>query len=133
LQRPRVEEHPLQSPENERRRLLGVAIDTATDHLRAPIDRVEVKPQYIVCWSGGRKVVMAYSYSPGGQVDADGHITVTPGSGSWDAIVIDAATAARLERKTRAAIWIARGAASFAAAVLGFAVCAGIARVLGWR
>ncbi|HEY2708636.1 MAG TPA: hypothetical protein VGI95_11350 [Caulobacteraceae bacterium] len=82
----------MQAPEDERRRLLGAAIDAATNHLRAPIDRIEVSRAHVACWGGGRKVLMTYDYSPGGQVDpTTGKFTVTAGSGSWDVYIVDPA------------------------------------------
>ena len=79
----------MQAPEEERMMLLDVAIGRATEELHAPVDRVEVTRSRVSCWAGRRRVVMAYNYAQGGQVDpVTGRFVITAGSGSWDVVVV---------------------------------------------
>lgn len=80
----------MQSPENERRRMLNIAIDRATEELGAPINSAKVKGDYVICRSGLRKVVMSYQFSQGGEIDREsGRFIPNPGSGRWTVIVVD--------------------------------------------
>jgi len=79
----------MMSPENERMRLLDVAIDRASSELRKPVDRVEVTKDYVTCWSGNRQVVMEYGYAQGGNIDdSSGRFLPAPGSGNWYVVVV---------------------------------------------
>jgi hypothetical protein len=78
----------MMSPEDERRRLLGEAINRATETLREPLDRIEVTPSQVTCWAGSRGVVMDYAYAEGGTVDeVSGRFVPTLGGGSWRVVV----------------------------------------------
>lgn len=80
----------MKAPEHERKALLGIAIERATDELGAPIDRVDVTDSLVTCSAGSRKVVMSYSYADGGTVDQNtGRFVPTLGSGSWQVTVLD--------------------------------------------
>jgi hypothetical protein len=83
----------MQAPEDERVRLLNVAILRATRELRAPIDRIEVTDEYVSCWAGPRKIAMTYCYAQGGHADlSSGRFTATPGSGVWEVVVVGGPT-----------------------------------------
>jgi hypothetical protein len=86
----------MQAPENERMRLLGVAICRATQELRAPIDRIEVTDGHVTCRAGGRAIAMTYRYAQGGDVEASsGRFIPMPGSGEWEVEVGDGPIARR--------------------------------------
>ena len=71
------------APHYERRRLLGVAIERATEELQAPIDRIEVAARRIRCRAGSKTVTLSYDYAQGGAQDSHGNFTVNVGSGEW--------------------------------------------------
>ncbi len=93
----------MMSPENERRQLLAVAIDRATQELGEPLDRIEVTAEHVTCSSGPRRVVMGYTYAQGGTVEQiSGRFMPLPGSGSWEVIVLNDLAAKRSNRFSRA-------------------------------
>lgn len=79
----------MMSPEDERRRLLGEAIDRATETLRQPLDRIEVTPSQVTCWAGPRGLVMDYTYGEGGRFDeASGRFVPSLGGGGWSVVAV---------------------------------------------
>jgi hypothetical protein len=83
------------SPQNERRRLLGVAVDAATDLLDDPVDYIAIEGDVIEARAGARRVRGSWgysdSYSPDGSpLLGGGHWWVNfgpvepmPAGGAW--------------------------------------------------
>jgi hypothetical protein len=78
----------MRAPEHERQALRGVIIQTATEELKAPIDRVEVEESHARCWAGSKMVVLSYYCSQTGEHDAFGKFTPYVGGGSWHAEIV---------------------------------------------
>lgn len=69
----------MMAPEHERARLLAIAIDRATEVLRAPITGLEVVGDKVVCRAGSRVVTMTYGYADA----VDGAGAAMAGAGRW--------------------------------------------------
>lgn len=69
----------MMAPKHERARLLTVAIERAADLLQAPITKVEVTADRVLCWAGATMLTMSYGYAEA--VDATG--AAMPGLGHW--------------------------------------------------
>lgn len=69
----------MMAPEHERARLLAIAIQRAVEVLQAPITKIEVTADTVVCSAGARVLTLRYGYA-----DAIGETGVAmPGSGQW--------------------------------------------------
>ena len=82
----------MKAPHYERRELLGVAIERATEELEAPIDRIEVTTGHVRCWAGSKTVTLSYDYGQGGVHDCHGVFTAHVGSGHWYVEVVSSST-----------------------------------------
>ncbi len=76
----------MMAPQFERARLLGVAIQHATNELMEPIDRIEVGARHVVAWAGSRSLTMKYHHAS--STGPDG--SPMPGSGQWLVETVDA-------------------------------------------
>jgi hypothetical protein len=78
----------MMAPEFERMRLLGVMIERATSVLKAPLTKIEVSGNEIICWAGSRRHTMRYGYANGyawapGDSDEQAPSAIAVGSCSW--------------------------------------------------
>ena len=92
----------MRAPHHERRAMLSVAIDKATEELNAPIDRVEVVAGHVRCWAGSKLVTLLYDYAQGGSHDETGNFIPHVGTGWWHVEVVPNPTSRRLTLVERA-------------------------------
>ncbi len=69
------------SPERDRARLLSVAIERAVEVLDAPITRIEVTADKVLCSAGSRVLILSYGYA-----DATAERGSAPGGTWWVAV-----------------------------------------------
>ena len=67
------------APEHERARLLSLVVERAIEVLNAPISKIEVTADKVLCSAGSRRLTMSYGYA--NALDASGG--EMPGSGHW--------------------------------------------------
>jgi hypothetical protein len=74
----------MMEPKFERARVLGEALDIATNALEDPIDKVQVSREKIFVFAGRERLELSYTYDNAYAQDG----SVMPGSGHWSVSIV---------------------------------------------